>query len=59
MTYQEAKDILASKLPYHNLDNPRLAEAYEIAIKLIDAKILYDEEFKQFKKVCKQKKENR
>lgn len=58
MTYQEAKDILSSKLPYHSLDNPRLAEAYEIAIKLIDAKILYEEEFKQFKKVCK-KKENR
>lgn len=58
MTYQEAKDILAGKLPYHSLDNPRLAEAYEIAIKLIDAKILYEEEFKQFKKVCK-KKENR
>ena len=50
MTYQEARDILASRLSYYNLDNPRLAEAYDIAIKLIDAKILCGEEFKRFKK---------
>lgn len=58
MTYQEARDILASKLPYIRIDHPSFAEALDVALELIDAKILYEEEFKQFKKVCK-KKENR
>lgn len=55
MTYQEAKDKIEGKLPYIRIDHPSFAEALDVALELIDAKILYEEEFKQFKKVCKMK----